>query len=95
MFITRSRSHQCPLILLQGARVEQVHHFKYLGVWLSDDLTWEKHIEYITNRAHCHLGYIFRMFSPYCSPDSLIRLYRSQVLPIIEYGCIYVGPPLG
>ena len=94
MFITRSCSHQCPLILLQGARLEQVHHFKYLGVWLSDDLTCEKHIEYITNRARCHLGYIFRMHSPYLSPDSLIRLYHSQVLPIIEYGCIVWDPHL-
>ena len=94
MFITRSCSHQCPLILLQDARLEQVHHFKYLGVWLSDDLTCEKHIEYITNRARCHLGYIFRMHSPYLSPDSLIRLYHSQVLPIIEYGCIVWDPHL-
>ena len=88
MFITRSRSRQCPL------RLKQVHHFKYLGVWLSDDLTWEKNVKYITNRARRHLGYIFRMFSPYCSPDSLIRLYRSQVLPIIEYGCIVWDPHL-
>ena len=28
------------------------------------------------------------------SPDSLIRLYRSQVLPIIEYGCIVWDPHL-
>jgi len=32
------KDRQCPLILLQGARLEQVHHFKYLGVWLS--ATW-------------------------------------------------------
>jgi len=44
MFITRSRSHQCPLILLQGARLEQVHHFKYLGVWLSDEVYHHREI---------------------------------------------------
>ena len=92
MFVTRSRSCQCPLILLHGARLEQVHHFKYLGVWLSDDLTWDRHVEYVTNKARCHLGYIFRMFAPFCSPDSLIRLYHSQVLPLIDYGCIVWDP---
>ena len=75
-------------------KLEQVHHFKYLGVWLSDDLTWEKHVEYVTNKARRHLGYIFRMFLPFCSPDSLIRLYHSQVLPLIDYGCVVWDPHL-
>ena len=30
MFVTRSRDR--PLIFLHGDRLEQVHHFKYLGV---------------------------------------------------------------
>ena len=38
-----------------------------------------------------HLGYIFLRF---CSPDSLIRLYYSQVLPLINYGCVvYMWDP--
>ena len=24
---------------------DKVSHFKYLGIWLSDDLTWSTHIE--------------------------------------------------
>ena len=79
---------------LHGDRLEQVHHFKYLGVWLSDDLTWEKHVEYVTNKARRHLGYIFRMFSLSGSPDSLIRLYHSQVLPLIDYRCVVWDPHL-
>ena len=72
--------------------MEQVHHFKYLGIWLFDDLTWDKHVEYVTNKAHHHLGYIFRMFAPFCSSDSLIRLYYSQVLLLINYACIVWDP---
>ena len=89
VFVTHSCSRQCPLIFLHGARLEQVHHFKYLGVWLSDGI---KHVEYVTNEARRHLGYIFRMFAPFCSPDSLIRLYHSQVLPLIDYGCVVWDP---
>ena len=94
MFVTLSRDCQCPLIFLHGDRLEQVHHFKYFGVWLSDDLIWEKHVEYVKNKARHHLGYIFRMFSPFCSPDSLIKLYRSQVLPLIDYRCVVWDPHL-
>ena len=32
MFITRSHVSQCPSILLHGVRLDQVHHYKCLGV---------------------------------------------------------------
>ena len=94
MFITHSRVSQCPSIFLHSVKLDQVHHFKYLGVWLSDDLSWEKHIQYVTNKARRHLGYIFRTFSPFCCPESLVRLYRTQVLPLLDYGCIVWDPHL-
>ena len=34
------------------------------------------------------LGYMYRTFSPYCSQAAIIHLYKSQVIPIIEYGCV-------
>ena len=44
---------------------------KYLGVWISDDLTWTKHIESVCNRSRGLLGYIFRTLSP----DSILHIY--------------------
>ena len=69
-----------------------VHHYKYLSVWLSDNLSWEKHIQYVSNKARRHLD--FRTFSPFCSPVSLVHLYRTQVLPLLDYGCILWDPHL-
>lgn len=54
MFISRSRTQPCPLVQL-----ERVQHYKYLGVWITDNLSWEKHIEYTCCKARRHLGYIF------------------------------------
>ena len=65
-----------------------VHHYKYLGVWLSDNLSWEKHIQYVSNKARHHLGYIFRTFYLFCSPESLVHFYCTQVPPLLDYGCI-------
>ena len=35
---------------------------------------------------------MFRTFSPHCSPDSIICLYKAQVLPILEYGSVVWDP---
>ena len=93
MLISRSRQHPpCPPIHLDGTPLEQVHHFKYLGVWISDDLTWSKHVSAVSCKARRLLGYIFRTFSPHCSPPAIITLYKVQVLPILDYGCIVWDP---
>ena len=43
--------------------------FKYLGVWISDDLSWSKHIESIYSKPRHTLGYILITFLPYCDPE--------------------------
>ena len=83
---------QCPHILLDGIELEQVSHYKYLGVWISADLTWSKHSMSVTCKARQLLGYIFRTFSPHCSPSAIMTLYRAQVLPILNYSCIIWDP---
>ena len=89
MLISRSKHYsQCPHILLDGIELEQVSHFKSLGVWISADLTWSKHIMSVTCKVCWLLGYIFRTFSPHCSPSAIMTLYRAQVLPILDYRCI-------
>ena len=69
-----------------------MYHFKYLGIWLAADLTWSKHIQTVCYKARRLLGYMFRTFSPHCSPDSIT--YKAQVLPILEYGSVVWDPHL-
>ena len=97
MLISRSRPCSCNYfnfpIYVNNNQIERVHQYKYLGVWISDDLTWAKHIESICNRSRRLLGYIFRTFSQHCSPDSsILHIYKTQVLPILEYACIVWDP---
>lgn len=51
------------LVLLSGRQ--------WYCVWMSDNLMWVKRVEYVFNKARHHLGYVF---SPFCSPVSLIHL---------------------
>ena len=96
MLISRSRPGSCSYfnspIYVYNNQIERVHQYKYLGVWISDDLTWSKHIESVCSRSRRLLGYIFRTFSPHCSPDSILHIYKTQVLPILNYACIVWDP---
>ena len=96
MLITRSSAlfKNCPSFYLNGQLIERVHYFKYLGIWFSDDLSWSKYVESVCCRARRLLGYMYRTFSPYCSQATIIHLYKSQVIPIIEYGCVVWDPHL-
>ena len=96
MLISRRRnlSKNFPPLYINNIRIESVSHFKYLGVWISEDLTWSKHVESICCKVCRILGYMFRTFSPHCNQDSIIALYKCQVLPILEYAFVVWDPHL-
>ena len=70
MFISHSHSFNFLPLLLNGSKLEKVSHFKHLGVWISDDLSWAKHIESVYSKSRRTLSYIFRTLLPYCEPRS-------------------------
>ena len=46
----KKRTEHTP-ILIDGARVEQVESFKFLGVHITNKLAWSKHIKTVVKRA--------------------------------------------
>ena len=45
-------------------------------------------------RARRVVGYMYRTFAPYRKPDTIISLYKSQVLPILDYTSVVWEPHL-
>ena len=60
MSITRSRTSTENRYSLKGHILEDVKEAKYLGVTLSNDLTWNTHICNITGKANKLLGFLRR-----------------------------------
>jgi len=81
-------------VYVSGSPLEVVKCFKYLGVWISDDLSWSLHIESVCSRARRLLGFMYRFFSPHCDSETILMLYKSQVLPILDYACVVWDPHL-
>ena len=75
-------------LFLYGAQLERVSKFKFLGVTVDDKLSWTDHVVSTCGRAKRLLGYIHRQFH-HCGKPTILRLYRSLVLPLLDY-CCYV-----
>ena len=74
-------------ITIRGQEVDGVSEAKLLGVVLSDDLKWNRHIDYICKKAVKRL-YGLRLLKRNALPSHiLISTYCTHIRPIVEYAC--------
>ena len=66
---------------------------KDLGVYLQDNLKFDKHISLTVNRANRLIGLIKHAFS-YLEEETLLVLYKTLIRPILDYGNIVWFPML-
>ena len=59
----QKHSVKVPILTLNNEVLEKVSSFKYLGVNITDDLTWSTHISVIARKARKILGLLYRQFS--------------------------------
>ena len=83
-----------PDLLLDDSCLERVESFKYLGILLSLDLSWSKHIESLCTKARKLLGLHYRRFYKHAEPPALLQLYLSLVRPHLEYASDVWDPHL-
>ena len=76
-----------PPLIINSKAVEQVHSFKILGVWLSDDLSWKSHVDHIHSRATPRLYYLRQLRRCGLSQCDLPACYKTLIRPILEYAC--------
>ena len=67
-----------------GNVIKEKEHIKDLGVTISDDLTWSKHITEVVSRARVMSGWVLRTFTTR-DRDPMITMWNSQVRPILDY----------
>lgn len=68
-----------------------VAEFKYLGVTLTTNLKWHKHVETICNKALRKLWYLRRTLSN-STKECKLTAYKTLVRPILEYGSVVWSP---
>ena len=84
MNITRTRNHLTHNYSLNSHILQTVTRDKYLGNTISNDLNWSTHINTITNKCNCKLGFLRRNLSR-CPQKLKVTAYISLVRPTLEY----------
>ena len=69
---------------LHGQTLEVVDGSKYLGVTVTDNLSWSRHVSETAGKAQRSLGFLRRNFK-HCSRQVKSATYTSVVRPVLEY----------
>ena len=79
--------HDVPNILIEGKVVERVDHVKLLGITLSNDLTWKRHVDNIVKKAGKIIYMLYQLKRAGVNQADLVTIYISVVRPVVEYAC--------
>ena len=90
LLITRKHHPPTLALVVDGMPIETVISFKYLGVTITNDLCWNKHINIVCLKARRLLGFLYRCFRDGDS-KTLSYLYKSLILPILGYCSTIMG----
>ena len=89
--VTNIRNPKTHTYTLNNIKLAETDSHTYLGVELSQDLKWNKHVNRITAKGNRSLGFIKRNLHR-CTQDIKSLAYRSLVRPSLEY-CAAVWDP--
>ena len=72
---------------IDGRDVAQVCHAKLLGVTISQELTWNKHVDTIVKEAGKRLYMLYQLKRAGITQKDLVSVYVSVVRLVLEYAC--------
>ena len=74
-------------IFINEKTLEKVSHIKMLGVTVSDDLTWNIHVDNIVSKAGKRLYMLYQLKRGGISQRELVQIYIAIIRPVLEYAC--------
>ena len=81
---TNKRHERHTVYRLHGHTLEAVDSGKYLGLTISDDFSWHRHVDAVAAKASRTLGFLRRNLGQ-CTREVKNTAYTSLVRPVLEY----------
>ena len=72
------------MISINGVLLSRVYSYLYLGVDLDYTLSYDKHLDSVSNKTTQKL-YIFRKIRRFISQSTAVTVYKQMILPLLEY----------
>ena len=76
-------------INIEGVQLRSVSCYKYLGVTLDGNLNYTKHVNRVISNVALKLKQ-FRRMRPFLTTRAATMVYKNMLLPMIEYGDVFV-----
>ena len=77
-----------PRLIIDGNEIDNVQYAKLLGVTISSDLTWNKHVENIVAKAGKREYMLYQLKRAGIGQHDLVTIYYVSVIrPVLEYTC--------
>ena len=73
-------------IVLGNNTAEGVTTYKLLGIIISNDLKWNDHSDYISNKASKRLYSLRILKKVGVNRDGILKVYLTTIRPMLEYG---------
>ena len=89
--IAKNNPYQLRTISCRDYLIREITSAKYLGVTISQNISWSKHIDIITCKANSILAFLQRNLSQ-CSLRVKSLAYFTYVRPVLEYASVVWSP---
>jgi hypothetical protein len=83
----RSSNDKLPMTI-NGSAVEVVHSYKYLGIYVQDDLKWDSHCKYVIGNLHRRMYYVRCLKNVGVNTNIISMFYNSVVASAMCYGVV-------
>ncbi len=89
-FHTRQKKINPLIFSIDGQQIENVKHFKFLGIMFDDNLSWNTHVDMVSHKLSKVVGILGRLKITY-PKQALLHIYNSLFVSHLNYGLLLWG----
>ena len=85
MIVTRSKTKFTTRFMVNGIKLDLVKEQKVCGLWITDDIKWEKNTRELTKGAFARISMLTKLKYVGVALDELVDVYKLFVRSLLEY----------